>query len=830
MDDLFAEVLLPLPLSGSFTYKIPSGLDVEVEPGKRVVVQFGKSKLYTGLVKTLHHNKPENYTAKPIISVLDHTPVVNPIQFHFWDWMADYYMCFEGEVMNAALPSALKLASETRIVQNPSFNGDTSQLNNTEYLVAEAIDIQKSLTISEVSRIVEFKKVIPLIKNLIEKNVVLLEEELKEVYRPKMETWMRLTEKYRTEEAIKTLMDSLEKRAYKQLEVMMSFLSNIDDFSDENAMIKKSDLLQLASADTQQITALERKGVFEIIEKAGSRLESFEVTTPVSSIILTEPQQTAFSHIKQGFENHNVTLLHGVTSSGKTEIYIRLIDEVINSGKQALFLLPEIALTTQLINRVRKYFGNQVGVYHSRYSMMERVEIWNKVIQEYDSLTDATDKYSVILGARSALFLPFNNLGLIIVDEEHDGSYKQFSPAPRYSARDSAIVLAQMHNARVLLGSATPSIESYFNAKSGKYALATLNERYGGMELPEIIISDLKIETRRKTMKSHFSSLLINLIEQALENKEQIILFQNRRGYSLRIECGMCQWTPCCKNCDVTLIYHKQNNQLKCHYCGYSIPIPAVCPECGYTGLHMKGFGTEKIEDELALLFPKASITRMDLDTTRTKSSYQNIISNFEQRKIDILVGTQMVTKGLDFDNVSVVGILNADNLLSYPDFRSFERSFQLMAQVSGRAGRKFKRGKVIIQSYRPDHEVIKYVVYNRYDLLYQNQIAERRRFKYPPIFRLIELQLQHKQEQKVSEAAYELASLLKQKLGNRVIGPEFPIVSKIKGLYLKNILIKLEKTKHTSQLKEDVKELLDYFTKNAKHKSVRVIVDVDPY
>lgn len=387
-----------------------------------------------------------------------------------------------------------------------------------------------------------------------------------------------------------------------------------------------------------------------------------------------------------------------------------------------------------------------------------------------------------------------------------------------------------MHNARVLLGSATPSIESYFNAKSGKYALATLNERYGGMELPEIIISDLKIETRRKTMKSHFSSLLINQIEQALENKEQIILFQNRRGYSLRIECGMCQWTPCCKNCDVTLIYHKQNNQLKCHYCGYSIPIPAVCPECGYTGLHMKGFGTEKIEDELALLFPKASITRMDLDTTRTKSSYQNIISNFEQRKIDILVGTQMVTKGLDFDNVSVVGILNADNLLSYPDFRSFERSFQLMAQVSGRAGRKFKRGKVIIQSYRPDHEVIKYVVYNRYDLLYQNQIAERRRFKYPPIFRLIELQLQHKQEQKVTEAAYELASLLKQKLGNRVIGPEFPIVSKIKGLYLKNILIKLEKTKHTSQLKEDVKELLDYFAKNAKHKSVRVIVDVDPY
>lgn len=825
---LFADVLLPLPVPGTFTYRIPMELNDEVLAGKRVVVQFGKSKLYTGLIKAVHQNVPQNYTPKYILSVLDPIPLINPLQFKFWDWIADYYICHPGEVMNAALPSALKLASETRIVQNPDFDGDISQLNEKEYLVAEAIDIQKSLTISEVSRIVEFQKVIPLIKTLIEKKVVLLEEEIKDRYKPKVETFVRLTEEYRNEAKLRELFDDLEKRAYKQLELMMTFHRLIDQ-GDELAMVKRSELLTIANAAPQQITALEKKGVIEVIEKVSSRLETFDQTSTVSSIELTEKQQDAFDQIKSAFETKAVTLLHGVTSSGKTEIYIRLIDEVIKSGRQVLFLLPEIALTTQIINRMRKYFGDRVGVYHSKYSMFERVEIWNKVIQHGELSGDNLKKYQIVLGARSALFLPFSNLGLVIVDEEHDTSYKQYSPAPRYLARDAAIVLAQMHGAKTLLGSATPSVESYYNAQMDKYGLAELAERYGGMELPEILIADLKMETRRKTMKSHFSSLLIQHIEEALEKKEQVILFQNRRGFSLRVECESCNWMPSCKNCDVTLIYHKHNNQLKCHYCGYSTPVPARCPECGHTGLHMKGFGTEKVEDDLGIIFPQATIMRMDLDTTRSKTSYQKIISDFEERRIDVLVGTQMVTKGLDFDNVSIVGVLNADNLISYPDFRSFERSYQLMAQVSGRAGRKFKRGKVIIQTYRPNHQVIQYVIANRFDLMFRSQIMERRNFKYPPFYRLIELQLQHKEEGTVSAAATELAAMLKAKLGSRVIGPEFPIVSRIKGLYLKNILIKLERTTETNQLKQELKEILNLFEAGSKFKSARVVVDVDP-
>lgn len=826
---LFADILLPLPVPGAFTYRVPYDLNEEVEQGKRVVVQFGKSKLYTGLIKKIHQTVPQNYTPKYILSVLDQSPLVNPLQFKFWDWIADYYMCHPGEVMNAALPSALKLASETRIVQNPDFDGDVTLLNEKEYLVAEAIDIQKSLTISEVSRIVEFQKVIPLIKTLIEKKVVALEEEIKDRYKPKVEAFVRLTAEYRDEAKLRELFDDLEKRAYKQLELLMTFHRLTANPEDENAIVKRSELLKVANAAPQQLAALEKKGVLETIDKVSSRLETFDQASLVSSIELTNGQQIAFDQIKKSFETKSVTVLHGVTSSGKTEIYIRLIDEVIKSGKQVLFLLPEIALTTQIINRMRKYFGDRVGVYHSKYSMFERVEIWNKVIEHNVFSGEHFEKYQIVLGARSALFLPFSKLGLVIVDEEHDSSYKQYAPAPRYLARDAAIVLAQMHGAKILLGSATPSVESYYNAKSEKYGLVELAERYGGMELPEILIADLKMETRRKTMKSHFSSLLIQHIEDALAKKEQIILFQNRRGFSLRVECESCGWMPSCKNCDVTLVYHKHNNQLKCHYCGYSTPVPSRCPECGHTGLHMKGFGTEKVEDELGLIFPKTVIMRMDLDTTRSKTSYHKIISDFEERRIDILVGTQMVTKGLDFDNVSVVGILNADNLISYPDFRSFERSYQLMAQVSGRAGRKFKRGKVIIQTYKPNHQVIQYVIANRFDLMFSSQVIERRNFRYPPFYRLIELQVQHKDENTATAAANELAAMLREKLGKRVIGPEFPIVSRIKGLYLKNILLKLERTPEINQLKEELKNILSIFESGSKFKSARVVVDVDP-
>jgi len=827
---LFAEVLLPLPLPGTFTYRIAMEMNNDVARGKRVVVQFGRKKVYTGIVQSVHQNIPQNFIPKYILAVLDPTPVVNSIQLKFWDWIAEYYMCHPGEVMNAALPSALKLASETRIVQHPDFDGKTDHLNEKEYLIAEAIDIQKTLTISEVSRIVEYKKVIPLIKNLIEKKVVLVEEELKDRYKPKVESYVKFTGEYLDEKNLQQLFNDLEKRAFKQLELVMTFIRMAGSKGFQEAQISRPELLKMGNTTPAPLMALVNKGVFEIVEKVSSRLEQFEAQSSVESIQLTEKQQTSFDEIKQGFGEKDVVLLHGVTSSGKTEIYIKLIHETINRGKQVLFLLPEIALTTQIINRLRKFFGDKVGVYHSRYNEFERVEIWNNVIKSGDEAIETNQKYQIILGARSALFLPYSNLGLVIVDEEHDTSYKQYAPAPRYLARDAAILLANMHGAKTLLGSATPSVESYFNATFNKYALVELNERYGGVQMPEILVADLKNETRRKLMKSHFSSLLIKNIEEALAKKEQVILFQNRRGFSLRLECDSCNWLPTCKNCDVTLIYHKYNNQLKCHYCGYSTRVPERCPECGFTGLQMKGFGTEKIEDDLAIILPKAKIQRMDLDTTRSKNAYQNIISDFEERRVDILVGTQMVTKGLDFDNVSVVGILNADNLISYPDFRSFERSYQLMAQVSGRAGRKSKRGKVIIQTYNPNHAVIRYVIDNNYQDMFRSQVQERRQFRYPPYFRMIELQLQHKDVNFVNAAANELAAALRKLFGKRILGPEYPMVSRIKNMYLKNILIKLEKTDKAREMKKQIATTIDFFNTQSQYKAARVVANVDPF
>ncbi len=824
---LFAEILLPLPISSTFTYRVPFDMNEGMEVGKRVVVQFGHKKICTGLVKEIHENAPTKYRLKYILSILDPGPVVNQFQLKFWDWIKDYYMCFPGEVMNVALPSALKLASETRIVQNPDFDGDTTNLNENEYLVAEAVDIQKTLTITEVSRIVKFIKVIPLIKNLIEKKVVLTEEEVKDRYRPKVETFVRFSPEYKSEAKLKEVFDGLEKRALKQLELLMTFISLVKDFSDDKAEVKKADLLKAAKASPKSLKVLAEKGVIEVFDRIISRLEEFDAEKSVDTIQLTESQQKALEGINTHFEDKAVALLHGVTSSGKTEIYIKLIDEVIKQGKQVLFLLPEIALTTQIINRLRKFFGDIVGVYHSKYSEFERVEIWNRVINNGKDETD--NKYKIVLGARSALFLPYSNLGLVIVDEEHDSSYKQCSPAPRYNARDGAIVLAQMHGAKTLLGSATPSLESYSNATFKKYGLVELMERYGGMHMPEILVADLKLETRRKTMKSHFSSFLMKHVKEVLDQKQQVILFQNRRGFSLRLECDQCNWMPNCKNCDVTLIYHKHNNQLKCHYCGYSNRVPERCPECGHTGLMMKGFGTEKVEEELAIFFPKAKITRMDLDTTHSKHAYQRIISDFEERRIDILVGTQMVTKGLDFDNVGVVSVLNADSLISYPDFRSFERSFQLMTQVSGRAGRKHKQGKVIIQTYNPYHAVIRYVMENSYDLMFRSQLQERQEFKYPPFYRIIQIQLQYKDHQFLYAAANEFAAELRIKLGKRVLGPEYPIVLRVKNLYLKNIMVKIEKSEKAHMIKDFIRQTIYNFNTQSKYKAARVVVDVDP-
>lgn len=826
----FADVMLPLPLPGTFTYRVPYELNGTLQKGIRVVVQFGRQKFYTALVYRLHQQAPQTHLVKYVLSVIDAQPIVNEKQFALWEWIASYYLCKPGEVMNAALPTALKLASESRVVLNPETPIELELLNEKERLLTESLAYRKVLTVSEASDIVEQKKIFPLLKTLMEKGIIVLEEELTERFKPKKEVCVRFTEKYLDSEfAIRELMNELDKKAPKQCDIVMCYYQILHRPGVPPHYITRSQVLNDSKTTSAQCAALVKKGVFELYEMVTSRLGQYDATATVESIQFNDAQQKTWEDITTGMQEKLVTLLHGVTSSGKTEIYIRLIDQVIKQGKQVLFLLPEIALTTQIINRLRKYFGDKVGVYHSRYNENERVEIWNRVLEWDPENSGAQSKYSIILGARSALFLPFRNLGLIIADEEHDSSYKQMDPAPRYNARDAAIVLAGLHGAKVLLGSATPAVESYYNARTHKYALAELSSRFGEMPMPEILCVNIRTEARNKRMRSHFSQTLLDHIGKSLEKKEQIILFQNRRGFSLRVECSVCHWSPGCKNCDVSLIYHKHINMLRCHYCGYSIKPPESCPECKNTAIVMHGFGTEKVEEELALVFPDAHIARMDLDTTRSKYSYQQIISDFEERKIDILVGTQMVTKGLDFENVGLAGILNADNLINFPDFRSYERSFQLMEQVSGRAGRKNQQGKVIIQTGNPEHPVIQQVISHDYKGLYLHQITERSKFNYPPYYRLIRLTLRHRDSAVLDKAAKELATQLREAGAGMVLGPEYPMVSRIKGLYLKNIILKIERGPKGVQAKEKLPPLIGLLIKMPDYKQVTVSIDVDP-
>ena len=727
---LFAEILLPLPLPGTFTYRIPFELNDKVKVGQRAVVQFGKAKVMSGLIVSVTNDVPDYNNVKYILDILDDDPIVNEKQLKLWDWITSYYMCYQGEVMQAALPSALKLSSESKISMAEDYLIDSEVLSDNEFLIVEALQIQPQLTITEVSKIIGYKKVMPLVKTMIEKKIIVMQEELQQKYKAKYERYVRLSNAYREEDKVHELMDGLSKRAYKQLEILMAFFV-LGGSSDNDVLA--SDLMKKADATSSILSALVDKGVFETYQKRISRLKEYKALSDVSSIVLTDRQQEAFDEIHKGFDEEKPVLLHGVTASGKTEIYIKLIQEAVEKGKQVLYLLPEIALTEQIINRLKKYFGDRVGVYHSRYDNNERVEIWQQVMnfrsyrstvngqQSVDSefqkkqAKSLDSKYQIIIGSRSAVFLPFTDLGLIIVDEEHDSSFKQIDPAPRYSARDLAVIMSKMFHARLLLGSATPSFESYFNARQNKYHLVTITERYGGVEMPEIIVDDMRIETRRKTMQANFGKTLVDAMNKTLEEKNQVILFQNRRGFSLRIECDHCNYIPQCINCDVSLTYHKNQNLLKCHYCGYTASVPTECPSCRSTDLKMHGFGTERIEDDLHVVFPQAHSSRLDLDTTRTKNSYQYIIEQFQNKETDILVGTQMVTKGLDFDSVKVVGILNADNMLTFPDFRAYERSFQLMEQVSGRAGRKGEKGKVVIQTYQPQHPVILNVISHDY-------------------------------------------------------------------------------------------------------------------
>ncbi|MCQ2262701.1 MAG: primosomal protein N' [Bacteroidales bacterium] len=833
METFFADILLPLPLKGTFTYRLPQTLNGMIDFGMRVVVPFGKNKLYSGLVVKVHQIVPQQVNIKYIVDVIDNAPIISERQFALWQWMSEYYLCTLGEVMACALPSAFKLAGETQVQLHPNFDGDLSNLNEHELRIVETVASEKATTISELSKSLQFPKIMPYIKTLVEKQIIVTEEEIRDIYKPKREVYLSLAEPYaHNEQQLYALLDELEKskKTAKQAEVILAFLvilqkkGIVNDFSQS---VKKSEITNNERVSTSSLQKLLEKNIFVTKEVISSRLVSYDAQSNADDIQLSEAQSEAYTSIQGEFVSKPTVLLHGVTGSGKTEIYIKLINEVLKEGKQVLYLLPEIALTSQIVNRLRKYFGDKVGVYHSRFNEYERVEIWERVLNNEQSVqTDG--KYQLILGARSALLLPFNNLGLIVVDEEHDSSYKQMDPAPRYHARDCAIILSRLHGAKTLLGTATPSLETFYNVQQQKYGYVSLTKRFAQSVLPDVWVVDMVESSRQGKTNGIFSQFLIDKIASALERKEQVILFQNRRGFSLRLFCNTCQTSPTCKYCDVTLTYHKRSNLLKCHYCGYAIDVPQVCPTCHSTDIEMRGFGTEKIEDELAELFPNAIIQRMDLDTTRSKTAYQKIISDFEQHKTDILVGTQMVTKGLDFDRVSVVGVLNADNLISFPDFRAFERAFQIMSQVSGRAGRKEVPGTVVIQSYQPNHPALKFVVKNDFKSMYTTQIAERKQFFYPPICRLIKLTLKHKDEKLLNEASQALANELVKAFPNRVLGPEFPLISRIQTYFLKDIWLKFDKDGNLASNKNTLDALLYRFRTETKYKNVHVVINVD--
>lgn len=824
---LFADILLPLPLKGCFTYRVPQNLNEQIMPGQRAVVQFGTRKVYAGLVKKIHTQPPRLFQAKYILSLLDDLPVVKEEQFRFWEWLASYYLCTEGEVMNAALPPAMKLAGETKIVLHPYADLESEDLSEKEFALLQALKNKKDLSLGEAASIAGLPKVLPLLKGMIEKGLVLLHDHLDDPWQPRTETLVKLTPEFGEEEKLKAVFDQAEKRAPRQLELLINFVRLSRRYEPIQAEVLQKDLTSSVKGGSAALLAMIKKGVFETYTQQVSRFEHNHAKNEV--IVFNEHQEAAWQKINEGFDKYDNLLLHGVTSSGKTEIYIKLIREYLEKGMQVLYLLPEIALTAQIINRLQRHFGDRAGVYHSRFNAGERIEVWNNLLHGGIESQGKVISYDLVLGPRSAMFLPFNKLGLIIIDEEHEPSFKQHEPAPRYQARDAALYLAKMHGAKVLLGSATPSLETFFNAQSGKFGYVDLNHRHGGVMMPEILVADLRMETRHKKMKSHFSSLLFESMQKALENNEQVILFQNRRGFSLRLECEACNWIPECKQCDVSLVYHKKINKLRCHYCGYTATPPSNCPICNSTDLRLKGFGTEKIEEELPVFFPEASIARMDLDTTRSKNAYRNIIADFEDRKIDILVGTQMVSKGLDFNNVSVVGILNADNMLNFPDFRAHERAFQLMAQVSGRAGRDLKRGKVIVQTWNPANQVIQQVVANDYESMYHTQITERQRFHYPPYFRLIQVTVLHRDPNVLNTAAAELAERLRKHFPKKVLGPEYPPVARIRNQYIKKLMIKLERDARLNTSKEKIMEVVEFFNADPAFKSVRVILDVDP-
>ena len=814
----FVEVFLPLALAKTFTYCVSESEYDFIKKGMRVAVPFGKNKIYTALVIDKHQERPTLYEAKEIHQILDEKAVVTEIQIAHWQWIATYYMCAIGDVYRGAMPSALLLESETIISKRTNDFIDETVLSDDEYLVFQALQLQSSLKINEIVSILNKKNIFPVIQKMIDNGILALQEEMVENYKPKLVRYVRLQSQYNSNNGLGALLDTL-KNANKQKEIVLTYFQLL---ATEKKPITVKKLVDTANSTSGIVKALIEKEIFEDYYLQEDRV-IFSGDGREDQLQLSDFQQKAFDEIILSFTTKEVCLLHGVTSSGKTEIYIKQIEEYLQHGQQVLYLLPEIALTTQLVSRLSAHFGNKVAVFHSKYSNNERIEVWNQVLQN-------SEKAQIVIGARSALFLPFLNLGFIIVDEEHEQTFKQMDPAPRYHARDAAIVLANFHKAKVLLGSATPSIETYFNAKSGKYGLVEITKRYGNVMMPNIELVDLKDKYFRKKMNGHFSDVLVESITNAVSLGEQVILFQNRRGYSPLLECLTCGHVPQCQQCDVSLTYHKHKNQLRCHYCGYSIAKPTNCHSCSSVHLTTKGFGTEQIQQELSILFPDYKIGRMDQDTTRGKFGFEKIIDSFKNREIDILVGTQMLAKGLDFDNVSLVGIMNADNMLYHPDFRAFERSFQMMMQVAGRSGRSEKQGSVIIQTYNPDHNTIQQVTNNDYGGMYKEQLYDRQIYKYPPYFKIIKLTLKHRDFNKLKEGATWLYQVMSQNLALPVLGPEEPAISRIRNEYIRTIIIKIPQNISIVSTKKTIQKILNSFDAVAQYRAIKVMVNVDFY
>jgi primosomal protein N' (replication factor Y) len=820
---LFADLIIPVPIPRLFTYRVPKLLNEKIRTGQRVIVPFGKKKIVTGIIFSVHENPPKDYEAKSILELLDESEVIYPQQFKLYRWIADYYLCTLGEVMIAALPSGLKLSSESKVQINPNFDPDHTpfEFSEKEWVLLHRLQ-KSSLTYTEVTKLLNSKNIYTLLRSLVSKAAIILYEEIKEKYKPKTEKHVRLVPEYVKKKSLENLFEALSAKP-KQEEVILLYLQEVPAFShpelNQRGMAKSTLLAKEVSPAAY--ASLVKAKILEEFEIAVPRF-GFEDPEQVSPLLLSEKQQVARNEVLSGLNEKGTVLLHGVTGSGKTEIYIDLIKRALDGGNQVLYLLPEIALTTQIVFRLKKIFGGAMGVYHSKFSDNERVEVWNGIL---------SGRFKLVVGVRSSIFLPFDNLGLIIVDEEHDSSYKQHEPAPRYHARDVAMVMAQIHHAKVIVGSATPSVESFYHAQAGRYQLVTLTDRFGEAQLPDIVFADLVKEKKRKTMKGEFTSLLVNEIKESLSKKEQVILFQNRRGYSPMVECEDCGWIPKCINCSVSLTYHQYRHAMICHYCGYKEDMPSQCPTCSSKRIKSLGYGTEKLEEELKLYFPDARIQRMDLDTTRSKSGYETIINSFEKGETDILVGTQMVTKGLDFDKVNLVGVFDADRMMHFPDFRSYEKAFQLITQVSGRSGRREKKGKVVIQTSNPEHPLFTFVVNHNVSGFIQEQLNDRQEFFYPPFSRLIGVTIKHTNKTVANDIANSLSDqLAKNEKGIKIVGPGEPMISKIRNEFLMSILIKIGRDqgklggikKQLFDIAENLKEIKEF--RNAK-----IIFDVDP-